>query len=124
MCPNFKYGVNCSNDCACVFNNTKMCDQVTGECECSVGWTRTDCSEDIDECQNGSISCNESIFQVCVNTEGSAHCKCQYGGSDIFNCVRKLNGYSAVLNNNLHLKELYVYYEVDCFILIFLMNNL
>uniref|UniRef100_A0A8W8N019 Fibrillin-1 n=1 Tax=Magallana gigas TaxID=29159 RepID=A0A8W8N019_MAGGI len=87
MCPNFKYGVNCSNDCACVFNNTKMCDHVTGECECSVGWTRTDCSEDIDECQNGSISCNESIFQVCVNTEGSAHCECQYGGSDISNCV-------------------------------------
>uniref|UniRef100_A0A8W8NC50 Fibrillin-1 n=1 Tax=Magallana gigas TaxID=29159 RepID=A0A8W8NC50_MAGGI len=87
VCPNFKYGVNCSNDCACVFNNTKMCDHVTGECECSVGWTRTDCSEDIDECQNGSISCNESIFQVCVNTEGSAHCECQYGGSDISNCV-------------------------------------
>ncbi|XP_052712036.1 uncharacterized protein LOC128186279 isoform X1 [Crassostrea angulata] len=87
VCPNFKYGVNCSNDCECVFNNTKMCDHVTGECECSVGWTRTDCSEDIDECQNGSISCNESIFQVCVNTEGLAHCECQYGGSDISNCV-------------------------------------
>ncbi|XP_052691021.1 uncharacterized protein LOC128168863 isoform X6 [Crassostrea angulata] len=87
VCPNFKYGDNCSNDCACKFNNTKICDHVTGECECSVGWTGADCSEDVDECQSGSISCNESIFQVCVNTEGSAHCDCRYGGSDISNCV-------------------------------------
>ncbi|XP_065942268.1 uncharacterized protein [Magallana gigas] len=87
VCPNFKYGDNCSNDCACKFNNTKICDHVTGVCECSVGWTGADCSEDIDECKSGSISCNESIFQVCVNTEGSAHCDCRYGGSDISNCV-------------------------------------
>uniref|UniRef100_A0A8W8N5D1 Fibrillin-1 n=1 Tax=Magallana gigas TaxID=29159 RepID=A0A8W8N5D1_MAGGI len=88
VCPNFKYGVNCSNNCACVLNNTKLCGHVTGECECTVGWTGTNCSEDIDECKSWSISCNESIFQVCVNTEGSAHCECQYGGSDISNCVR------------------------------------
>ncbi|XP_065942276.1 uncharacterized protein [Magallana gigas] len=87
VCPNFKYGVNCSNDCACMLNNTKLCDHVTGECECSVGWTGADCSEDIDKCKSGSIFCNESIFQVCVNTEGSAHCDCRYGGSDISNCV-------------------------------------
>lgn len=50
MCLNFKYGVNCFNDCECVFNNIKMCDYVIGECECSVGWIRIDCLEDIDEC--------------------------------------------------------------------------
>ncbi|XP_052690973.1 LOW QUALITY PROTEIN: uncharacterized protein LOC128168852 [Crassostrea angulata] len=87
VCPNFKYGVNCSNNCACVLNNTKLCDHVTGECECSVGWTGTNCSEDIDECKSWSIICNEPIFQICVNTEGSAHCECRYGGSDISNCV-------------------------------------
>lgn len=126
VCPNFKYGNNCSNDCACKFNNTKICDHVTGECECSVGWTGTDCSEDIDECKSGSISCNESIFQVCVNTKGSAHCECQYGGSDISNCVRKLNDKSVVLNINLHLKEICVYIYVLWFrfLKMFLMNSL
>eukprot|EP00105_Crassostrea_gigas_P037421 XP_019921569.1 PREDICTED: fibrillin-1 isoform X2 [Crassostrea gigas] len=87
VCPNFKYGANCSDNCTCVLNNTKICHHVTGECECSVGWTGADCSEDVDECKSGPISCNESILQVCMNTEGSAHCECQYGGSDISNCV-------------------------------------
>lgn len=59
---------------------------MTGTCDCKEGWTGTDCSEDMDECKNGFISCNESIHQVCVNTEGSAYCECQYGGTDISNC--------------------------------------
>lgn len=87
--PNFKYVVNFSNVCARVLNNTKLCGYVTGECECSVGWTGTDCPEDVDECKSAFTSCNESIFQVCVNTEDSAHCDCQYGGSNIFNCICK-----------------------------------
>lgn len=87
VCDNFKYGDNCSNDCACVLNNTNSCHNVTGTCDCKKEWTGTDCSEDIDECKNGLISCNESIHQVCKNTDGSAHCECRYGGTNISNCI-------------------------------------
>lgn len=74
---------------------------MTGTCDCKEGWTGADCSEDMDECKNGFISCNESIHQVCVNTKGSAHCECRYGGSDISNCVGKWFIYRNTLKSTL-----------------------
>lgn len=62
---------------------------MTGDCQCEEGWKGNICSEDVDECTSGSVSCNETIHQVCVNTNGSAHCKCQYGGLDLNDCVGK-----------------------------------
>lgn len=61
--PNFKYVVNFLNVCARVLNNTKQCGYVTGECECSVGWTGTDCPEDVDECKSAFTSSMNLFFK-------------------------------------------------------------
>lgn len=86
-CEQFSFGSNCSSSCTCVPNNTLDCHHVTGECECKGGWNGNNCLEDVDECSIGSVSCNDTIHQVCVNTAGSAHCECQYGGTDISDCI-------------------------------------
>jgi len=43
-CAAGTFGVNCEERCSCMSNST--CDAVTGQCQCSAGWTG-------DQCQHG-----------------------------------------------------------------------
>lgn len=70
--PNF--GENCGQICKCG-QGMDRCDPKTG-CVCKPGWTGTNCSVDIDECDNETICGNE---KVCKNLEGSYLCKCRVG---------------------------------------------
>ena len=78
-CRNATFGDKCAQVCKCLEDNTLVCHHVTGDCKCKEGWTGDICSEDIDECKRGSVKCDKTLHQECVNTEGSAYCRCQYG---------------------------------------------
>lgn len=42
-CPAGLYGASCSQTCVC--HNNSSCDAVSGQCECSAGWTGESCSQ-------------------------------------------------------------------------------
>ncbi|KAL9974208.1 hypothetical protein ACROYT_G011221 [Oculina patagonica] len=46
-------------------------------CICRAGFTGTDCSQDIDECSNGSHECDTNAH--CFNTVGGHNCTCKEG---------------------------------------------
>ncbi|KAH9488617.1 hypothetical protein Btru_061290 [Bulinus truncatus] len=73
-CSNNKYGVNCDGTCECR-GRALSCDNVKG-CICISGWTGSDCSTDVDECQKPD-SCPRD--QICRNTNGSFTCSCPSG---------------------------------------------
>ena len=76
VCPEGKYGYNCSMDCHCVKGNTMSCDVMTGTCKCNDGWAGTTCNTDIDECSNPDVyKC--SVGTACQNTQGSFNCLSQ-----------------------------------------------
>ncbi|CAL1548750.1 unnamed protein product, partial [Lymnaea stagnalis] len=71
-CPNFFYGQDeCTNPCICKVTNTAECNNINGACFCFPGWTSTDCSVDINECENPNI-CRRT--EKCINTPGSYRC--------------------------------------------------
>ena len=87
-CEDFTFGEQCSKQCTCDQQHTDQCNSVSGMCICKMGWEGIDCSKDIDECKEGSMTCDTEI-QTCVNTPGSAHCECRYGGVDLNRCISK-----------------------------------
>ncbi|XP_053387245.1 fibrillin-1-like [Mercenaria mercenaria] len=46
------------------------------------GWTGTDCSEDIDECEENVTLCQSKLNSTCENTNGSYNCRCNDGLRD------------------------------------------
>lgn len=58
-------------------------------CTCKTGWEGRDCDVDVDECKRGTKECDDTELQLCVNTPGSVHCECRYGGIDLNNCIGK-----------------------------------
>ena len=65
-------------DGVCTFtcgSNTCMYGSCSNEhtCVCDEGWRDIECSTDIDECSEGTDTCNAD--EVCSNTEGSFICK-------------------------------------------------
>ncbi|XP_062579176.1 uncharacterized protein LOC134241104 [Saccostrea cucullata] len=85
-CHDYMYGEQCSGVCQCVLSNTKECDPTTGECLCETGWEGRNCSLDVDECKEKIIECDTNMYQVCINTDGAAHCECRFGGLNITSC--------------------------------------
>lgn len=77
VCPNFTWGFECSQDCACVQSNTEVCNPVNGECTCKEGWENTTCSDDTNECLNGMADC--TLNSTCYNNDGSFKCICDPG---------------------------------------------
>lgn len=73
-CKEPSFGKNCGQICKCG-QGMDRCDPVSG-CVCKPGWTGTNCSVDIDECDNKTICGNE---KVCQNLEGSYQCNCRIG---------------------------------------------
>ncbi|XP_046546605.1 mucin-like protein [Haliotis rubra] len=70
------FGPNCSMSCA-QCQHLQRCDQEKG-CICEEGYTGSDCSDDIDECQRDSSPCSDN-YEQCVNTIGSFICDCKEG---------------------------------------------
>ncbi|XP_062601606.1 uncharacterized protein LOC134263292 [Saccostrea cucullata] len=87
-CQNFTFGVQCFDKCSCVPNKTDECDAIDGKCRCKKGWTGSDCSEDVDECQGKNQICSTELYQTCVNTPGSFHCECRFGGQNLSDCIQ------------------------------------
>jgi len=76
-------GLLCHLDDACTSNPCHadaICDTspINGSytCSCASGYKGVDCSEDIDECEQGSPCEHDGI---CVNTPGSFACNCTQG---------------------------------------------
>ncbi|XP_052253079.1 fibrillin-1-like [Dreissena polymorpha] len=90
-CADATWGVQCNRSCGCVANNTQICDKATG-CTCKTGWKGTTCSEDRDECSEGTHNCRQD--PTCVNNNGSFTCPCNIGYTDVSNVC------TACSNNN------------------------
>ena len=59
------------------------------ECQCTEGWTGSDCSQDIDECSRNSTLCDP--LTSCVNSKGGWYCTpcpAGYSGSGETQCVQ------------------------------------
>ncbi|XP_059150290.1 cubilin-like [Physella acuta] len=80
VCPAMTYGRTCDKQCVCRPENTAGCDNFSGRCHCKSGWTASDCSLDLDECQNPS-QCPDPYSQ-CLNSPGGYSCVCASGLSD------------------------------------------
>ncbi|XP_052806502.1 mucin-4-like [Mya arenaria] len=76
-CPQGEYGPNCTESCACTEANTDRCDPIDGTCNCKPGYNLTDCSNDINECKDGSAVCPTN--SECSNIPGSYVCNCKSG---------------------------------------------
>ena len=64
-CEDGQYGIDCEYNCTC--ENGAICDPVTGECTCGMGWQGDSCD----------IPCPEDKFGPnCMHT-----CSCQNGAS-------------------------------------------
>ncbi|KAH9505488.1 hypothetical protein Btru_057442, partial [Bulinus truncatus] len=78
-CRSFMYGKEaCDKNCRCVKENTQLCDNINGECNCKPGWTSGDCSVDVNEC----LGTNNKVCPPnsdCINTKGSYKCECHLG---------------------------------------------
>jgi len=79
-------GGDCSKDFdECTVNNPckngATCANTDGSymCTCDEGWVGRDCTFDIDECKEGTDSCEASKNEVCTNTDGSFRCDCSDG---------------------------------------------
>uniref|UniRef100_K1QTK6 Latent-transforming growth factor beta-binding protein 4 n=1 Tax=Magallana gigas TaxID=29159 RepID=K1QTK6_MAGGI len=74
-CEEPYFGEDCSQICTCG-QGMERCDPVTG-CFCELGWTGTNCTVDINECENNQGICGNE--KVCQNLEGSYTCNCKEG---------------------------------------------
>lgn len=88
-CDSFRYGEQCSEECECNRTNSEGCHAVTGKCHCKEGWTGSECTHDVDECETSMSPCDEDSYQTCINAMGSFNCECLYGGVHLSNCTRK-----------------------------------
>uniref|UniRef100_A0A2C9KEE2 EGF-like domain-containing protein n=1 Tax=Biomphalaria glabrata TaxID=6526 RepID=A0A2C9KEE2_BIOGL len=77
VCPPFFYGEFCSQSCACTSANAKTCNHVNGTCSCTAQWKGTNCSIDVDECQDKTYTCPSNSY--CTNLNGGYTCTCASG---------------------------------------------
>ncbi|XP_060571547.1 protein draper-like [Ruditapes philippinarum] len=82
-CNMWHFGNNCSMDCACIKDNTDICNHVTGDCTCLKEWTGENCTVDVNECLTNSSLCDGKTNSTCNNTIGSYMCICKTGFQDI-----------------------------------------
>ncbi|XP_059160482.1 uncharacterized protein LOC131944017 [Physella acuta] len=76
-CQHWFHDANCSTPCSCNIDNTERCISTTGECVCKQGWTSSDCSVDINECEQNPVICPD--YSNCNNLNGSYECLCKEG---------------------------------------------
>ncbi|KAH9488616.1 hypothetical protein Btru_061289 [Bulinus truncatus] len=77
-CNETSYGVNCTQMCSCVQENTLDCNDVSGACTCKQGWKGINCELDVDECADNNSFCPDPN-SACINLNGSAICQCHIG---------------------------------------------
>ncbi|KAH9505771.1 hypothetical protein Btru_055742 [Bulinus truncatus] len=77
VCQPFYYGEFCSQSCACNSSNANSCNNVNGTCSCKSQWRGTDCTTDVDECQENTHTCLNNSH--CTNVNGGYTCDCNPG---------------------------------------------
>ncbi|KAL3085943.1 hypothetical protein niasHS_008985 [Heterodera schachtii] len=87
-CLPTQWHLDCSRQCHCA--DGSACNVETGECpngKCNPGWKGAPiCDEDIDECQDESVSCpNEQ--PDCMNTPGAYLCLCYEYDNSTGKCI-------------------------------------
>ncbi|KAK0067591.1 fibrillin-3, partial [Biomphalaria pfeifferi] len=95
-CAEGKWGLECSNDCACS-TGADRCDPQKG-CICKPGFTGVHCDKDLDECSNGLLTCG--VREHCVNTFGNASCQCLDGYTSVGGLCQDVNECAKRERNN------------------------
>ncbi|KAJ8307562.1 hypothetical protein KUTeg_015646 [Tegillarca granosa] len=87
-CSSNTFGLECSQMCTCVTENTASCDPVNGTCSCREGWKGVNCETNIDECTTDSPCLNISNSE-CRDTNGSYVCDCVpgYVKASVYQCI-------------------------------------
>ncbi|CAL1526008.1 unnamed protein product [Lymnaea stagnalis] len=77
-CPDFMYGLTCTETCRCNKTNTEYCENIKGECLCKLGWKGYTCIDDVSEC----LGINNFLCPPdsdCRNIDGNYTCICHQG---------------------------------------------
>ncbi|BFZ22228.1 hypothetical protein BsWGS_25267 [Bradybaena similaris] len=74
-CSGGTWGVQCNTSCSCGIG-AALCDPVEG-CICKPGYTGEHCTDVVDRCANGELTCPAN--EECVIVGGNSVCQCQKG---------------------------------------------
>lgn len=79
-CDNATFGVQCSEVCNCLMENTFDCNDITGKCACKGNWNGGRCEIHVEDCINGSAVC-DLRKEKCAKENGTDNhfCVCLYG---------------------------------------------
>ncbi|XP_059160834.1 multiple epidermal growth factor-like domains protein 10 [Physella acuta] len=89
-CIEGSWGTGCNNTCSCKMLNTDHCDQVTGSCQCKIGWGGATCEDVVIDCRVNKCSLNYK----CMSTGSGYICVCDDGFSTTGNtCTACEEGY-------------------------------
>nr|XP_022323001.1 fibrillin-1-like isoform X2 [Crassostrea virginica] len=79
-CNNATFGVQCSEVCNCLMENTFDCNDITGKCACKGNWNGSRCEIHVEDCINGSAVC-DLRKEKCAKENGTDNhfCVCLYG---------------------------------------------
>ncbi|BFZ22776.1 hypothetical protein BsWGS_25813 [Bradybaena similaris] len=95
-CTGGTWGPNCASSCSCGIG-ADHCNATIG-CVCKSGFTGQYCNDDINECENGQLTCQRS--EQCVNLPGTAVCVCQDGYHNINGRCEDINECDNTTTNN------------------------
>uniref|UniRef100_K1PWB0 Fibropellin-1 n=1 Tax=Magallana gigas TaxID=29159 RepID=K1PWB0_MAGGI len=115
-CKNGYYGTECSEKCTCELENTHICDKVSGNCSCRVGWKGMNSCSSTTFGQNcgGQCACNFNNTRSCDKRVGTCYCTDGWQGVNCTEDVLECNVTLNICGNNSVCQEKTGSYKCVC----------